>query len=112
MTMMTLTERGSDTMIEFAVESLETPALTKAQLADLLFEAGDKEGAQQLLDSAPEAKRQAPALVRPEDLLAHNCLTHAATNSPTVWTFTDGSGPDRAIEVSFPRHPLRGEEVC
>ena len=25
-------------MIEFAVESLETPALTKAQLADLLFE--------------------------------------------------------------------------
>lgn len=44
--------------------------------------------------------RQAPALVRPEDLLAHNCLTHAATNSPTVWTFTDGSGPDRAIEVS------------
>ena len=34
-----------------------------AGLADLLFEAGDKEGAQQLLDSAPEAKRQAPALV-------------------------------------------------
>ena len=25
-------------MIEFAVESLETPALTKAQLADLLFD--------------------------------------------------------------------------
>ena len=25
-------------MIEFAVESLETPALTKAQLADMLFE--------------------------------------------------------------------------
>lgn len=25
-------------MIEFAVESIETPALTKAQLADLLFE--------------------------------------------------------------------------
>ena len=29
---------GSDEVIEFAVDSLETPALTKAQLADLLFE--------------------------------------------------------------------------
>ena len=29
---------GSDAVIEFAVESLETPALTKAQLADLLFD--------------------------------------------------------------------------
>nr|WP_081497364.1 integration host factor subunit alpha [Acidovorax sp. CF316] len=29
---------GRDTVIEFAVESLETPALTKAQLADLLFD--------------------------------------------------------------------------
>ena len=28
----------SNEVIEFAVESLETPALTKAQLADLLFE--------------------------------------------------------------------------
>jgi hypothetical protein len=27
-----------DAVIEFAVESLETPALTKAQLADLLFD--------------------------------------------------------------------------
>ncbi|EJE50797.1 integration host factor, alpha subunit [Acidovorax sp. CF316] len=34
MTMLT----GRDTVIEFAVESLETPALTKAQLADLLFD--------------------------------------------------------------------------
>ena len=34
--MMTL--KGSDAVIEFAVESLETPALTKAQLADLLFD--------------------------------------------------------------------------
>ena len=30
--------KGSEAMIEFAVESLETPALTKAQLADLLFD--------------------------------------------------------------------------
>lgn len=29
---------GSEDVIEFAVESLETPALTKAQLADLLFD--------------------------------------------------------------------------
>lgn len=29
---------GRDAVIEFAVESLETPALTKAQLADLLFD--------------------------------------------------------------------------
>ena len=34
MTMLT----GRDAVIEFAVESLETPALTKAQLADLLFD--------------------------------------------------------------------------
>jgi len=30
--------KGRDAVIEFAVESLETPALTKAQLADLLFD--------------------------------------------------------------------------
>jgi integration host factor subunit alpha len=30
--------KGSDAVIEFAVESLETPALTKALLADLLFD--------------------------------------------------------------------------
>lgn len=29
---------GSEDVIEFAVESLEAPALTKAQLADLLFD--------------------------------------------------------------------------
>ena len=33
-----MTPDGSDAMIEFAVENLETPALTKAQLAELLFD--------------------------------------------------------------------------
>ncbi|MBO9680882.1 MAG: integration host factor subunit alpha [Acidovorax sp.] len=33
-----LTNPRSPDVIEFAVESLETPALTKAQLADLLFD--------------------------------------------------------------------------
>jgi integration host factor subunit alpha len=32
------TQRKRLAMMEFAVESLETPALTKAQLAELLFE--------------------------------------------------------------------------
>ena len=35
---MTAMQDRSNDVIEFAVESLETPALTKAQLADLLFE--------------------------------------------------------------------------
>ena len=35
---MTAKQDRSNDVIEFAVESLETPALTKAQLADLLFE--------------------------------------------------------------------------
>lgn len=50
--------------------------------------------------AAPRYLRQAPALVRPEDLLAHNCLIHAVSGAPTVWTFTDAPGPDCAIEVS------------
>ena len=50
--------------------------------------------------AAPRYLRRAAKLARPEDLLAHDCLTHAASGAPTIWTFTDGSGPDRAIEVS------------
>ncbi len=48
-----------DAVLQQAPDTVEAIA----GLAALLFEAGDREGARALLDSAPEAKKEAPALV-------------------------------------------------
>lgn len=47
-----------DAVLQQAPDAVEAIA----GLADLLFEAGDREGAEALLDGAPEAKKDAPAL--------------------------------------------------
>jgi DNA-binding transcriptional LysR family regulator len=55
--------------------------------------------AQRVLVAAPRYLKNSPPLVRPEDLLQHNCMAQSASSAPAVWSFRGAGGDDVTVEV-------------
>lgn len=56
--------------------------------------------AHRVLVAAPRYLKNASPLVRPDDLLQHNCLAQSASSALAVWTFRNAGGDDMAVEVN------------
>lgn len=56
--------------------------------------------AQRVLVASSRYLLQSPALLRPSDLLGHNCLTQSATSSPALWSFSGTDGSDLVVEAA------------
>ena len=56
--------------------------------------------ARRVLVASPRYLAQRPALLRPQDLQQHNCLTQSATSAPALWAFRSPGGADLAVEAT------------
>lgn len=71
-----------------------------AQMPDSSLVARRLGAAHRVLVAAPRYLQHAPALLRPEDLLQHNCLTQSASSAASVWAFRSPAGHTLALEVA------------
>ncbi|QWT21031.1 LysR family transcriptional regulator [Bacillus sp. NP157] len=75
--------------VAIRVGFLRDSALRSAKLSDMW----------QCLVASPAYLAEHGTPVAPEDLAAHRWVAHTMLPSPTRWTFSDGSGMKRAVQV-------------